>query len=250
MDLKVRKLAIGYPWSSPFIWTKFHENVMNLERPEGLPIRWFRGNGWCPARRHIHICEQAIKWDASHILILGSDQIYPENLLPRLIKRHEIDGCEVITAMVPTRGLVPWVPMRPFQPVAYRFKNGMDAGRYAGWEECQDMVEIIDSNSANELERVDFIGSGCIMFPVDDLLTIPKPWFGETFIQEDMRRRASMDTRFMWELKKHAGAQAWVDTTIKIGHINDMIIDDSYQHRFTREDWKEEGYGSAPANVK
>lgn len=245
--MKVERLAIGYPWGSPFIWTKHHENVLNLQRPENS--RWFRGQGWCPARRHIHICEQAIAWDASHILILGSDQIYPEDMIPRLIKRVEVDGCEVIAAMVPTRGLVPWVHMRPFQPVAYRFKEGMKAVEYKGWDTNNDMVELIEPGE-NELERIDFIGSGVLMFPVDDLLAIPKPWFGERWVAEDMRRQASMDTGFVWELKAHAGAQIWLDTTIKVGHLNDMVIDDTYQHRFTRDDWKEEGYGSAPANVK
>jgi len=250
LGMKVERLAIGYPWVSPFIWQKHHQNVLNLERPSGLDIRWFQGQGWCPARRHIHLCEQAVEWGASHILILGSDQIFPENLIPRLIERVEVDGCEVITAMVPTRGLVPWVDMKPFQPVAYRFKDGMKANEYKGWDVSSDMIDIIMPDESPELVRVDFIGSGCIMFPVDDLLTIQKPWFDETFTVDEYKRHASMDTRFIWKLKVIAGAQIWVDTTIKIGHLNDMIIDDSYQHRFSRDDWQEQGYGSAPANIK
>ena len=55
---KVDKLAIGYPWVSQFMWTAFTENALNLQRPQNS--RFFRGMGWCPARRHIHICEQAI----------------------------------------------------------------------------------------------------------------------------------------------------------------------------------------------
>lgn len=249
IGMKVERLAIGYPWASPFIWQKHHQNVLNLERPAGLPIRWFQGKGWCPARRHIHFCEQALEWNASHILIVGADQTFPEDLIPRFIKRVEVDGCEVICAMVPTRGLVPWTPMRPFQPVAYRFKEGMEAHNYRGYEQDREMIELVEPGD-KELERIDMIGSGCIMFPVDDLLAIGKPWFGERYVHEDLKRQASMDTRFVWELKAKAGAQIWLDTTIKLGHLNDMEIDDSYQHRWTREDWQEEGYGSAPANVK
>lgn len=125
----------------------------------------------------------------------------------------------------------------------------MRAHEYKGWEKSSDMVEIIQPADA-DLQRVDFIGSGVLLFPVDDLHMIPKPWFGEKFVRETMQRQASMDTRFVWELKAHAGAQIWVDTTLKIGHLNDMEIDDTYQHRFTREDWKEQGYGNAPANVR
>jgi len=249
LGMKVEKLAICYPWGSPFIWTKHHQNALNMERPKGIESRWFQGQGWCPARRHIHFCEQAVDWGASHILILGADQTFPEDLIPRLVKRVEVDGCEVITALVPTRGLVHYLPMRPFQPVAFRFKDGTQASRWRTWEQDKDMLELIEPGD-NELELIDFIGSGCIMFPVDDLLKMPTPWFYEVYQKQDLCRQASMDTRFIFEMKKFTGAQIWLDTTIKIGHLNDMIVDDTYQYKFTREDWKEEGYGSAPANVK
>jgi hypothetical protein len=242
--VKVDKLAIGYPWSSPFIWTQCCESMLNLQRPKNS--RFFRGIGWCPARRHIDICEKAVDWGASHILILGSDQTYSEDMIPRLIKRVEEDDCEVITAMVPTRGHVPWVDMRPFQPMAWRFKDNETPRRYRSYEEDKDMIENIDP-ADGELQQIDFIGSGVLMFPVDDLLMIDKPWFAETFHHESMRRRASMDTRFVWELKKKAGAKVWVDTTIRVGHINPMVIDDTYQYRF--KDWQEVGYGECANNI-
>ena len=243
-SVTVDKLAIGYPWVSPFIWTQFAENAMNLQRPENS--RWFRGKGWCPARRHIDICEQAIKWGASHILIVGSDQVHPEDMIPRLIKRVEKDRCEVISALVPTRGHVPWVDMKPFQPMAWRFKDNTEMKVYRSYDQDKDMVEIIQP-SDGELQEIDFIGSGVLMFPVDDLLMIPQPWFAETFHLESMRRRASMDTRFVWELKSKAGAKVWVDTTIKVGHINAMIVDETYQDRFG--DWEELGYGECKTNL-
>lgn len=171
-NMKVEKLAIGYPWVSQFLWTLFAENAMNLQRPANS--RWFRGKGWCPARRHIDICEQAIKWEASHILILGADQIHPEDMIPRLIKRVEEDGCEVISALVPSRGNVPWMDMKPFQPMAWRWKNGIKSKAYRGYEKDKDMIETIKV-SDGDIQKIDFIGSGVLMFPVDDLLMIPKP---------------------------------------------------------------------------
>jgi hypothetical protein len=240
---KVEKLAIGYPWVSQFVWTSFAENAMNLQRPSNS--RWFRGRGWCPARRHIDICEQAIKWGASHILILGADQVHPEDMIPRLIKRHEEDDCEVISALVPTRGHVPHMDMKPFQPMAWRWKNG-DSINYRGYDLDKDKFEVIKVEDG-ELQRIDMIGSGVLMFPVDDLLMIPKPWFIEKFNEEDYKRQASMDTRFVWELKSKAKANVWVDTTIKVGHINPFIIDDTYQHRFG--DWQEVGYGECKDQV-
>lgn len=248
---RVEKLAAGYAWVSPFMWTFTAENLVNLDKP--VPTRFFRGRGWCPARRHIDICEQAIEFGATHILILGSDQTYPEDLIPRLISRVEDDGCEVISAMVPARGRVPGMRMRPFQPMAWRFKTSGSpvVEPYRNYVDDADMMEVIDPANG-PLQRVDFIGSGCLMFSVDHLLALRQPWFYETYDPLTYSRLASMDTTFVWRLHAEAGADVWVDTTIKIGHINPFITDDTYQYRFP--DWKELGYGEcAPqlsANAK
>lgn len=242
--VKVDKLAIGYPWVSQFVWTFFAENAMNLQRPENS--RWFRGRGWCPARRHIDICEQALAWGASHILIVGADQVHPENMIPRLIERVEEDGCEVITALVPARGNVPQMQMKPFQPMAWRWKPNTKPREYRGYDLDHDMLEVINP-ADGDLQRVDFIGSGVLMFPVDDLLAIREPWFSENFEPARMKRQASMDTRFVWELQRQAGAAVWVDTTISVGHINPFIIDRTYQDRFT--DWNEVGYGECRVDL-
>jgi hypothetical protein len=240
----VQKLAIGYPWVSPFIWTYFTDSALNLERPKNS--RWFKGRGWCPARRHIDICEQAVEWGATHILILGADQMYPEDMIPRLISRVENDGCEVITALVPARGCVPHMDMKPFQPMAWRFKSNTEFRKYRGYQHDADMTEVVKVEDG-DLQRIDFIGSGVLMFSVDHLMMIPKPWFAEFFHLETMKRRASMDTRFVWELKTKAGAQVWVDTTIEVGHVNAMVVDRSYQDRF--EDWNDIGYGECKVDL-
>jgi len=242
--VKVDKLAIGYPWVSQFMWTFFGENAMNLQRPENS--RWFRGRGWCPARRHIDICEQAIKWGASHILIVGSDQVHPEDMIPRLIKRVEEDDCDVVTALVPSRGNVPAMHMKPFQPMAWRWKSNTKSREYRGYDLDSDMFEVIDPK-AGDLQKIDFIGSGVLLFPIDGLLALQKPWFYETFEPEDMKRQASMDTTFVWRLQSRAGLQVWCDTTINVGHIYPFIIDRSYQDRFP--DWQEAGYGECKGNL-
>ena len=236
--MKVEKLAIGFPWVSPFIWTQTVDSLLNLRRPDNS--RFFRGRGWCPARRHLDICEMAVEWGASHILILGADQVYEEDMIERLISRVEDDNCEVISALVPTRGCVPRMDMVPFQPMAWRFKANTDFRQYRGYEEDGDMIEVIKPENG-DLQEIDFIGSGVIMFPVDDLLMLPKPWFSETFDEETMAREASMDTKFCFKLKVISGAKLWVDTSILVRHLNVMEIDRSYQERFL--DWQDVGYG-------
>ena len=93
----------------------------------------------------------------------------------------------------------------------------------------------------SDLQKIDFIGSGVLMFPVDTLLALEKPWFDEAFVPKDYRRVASMDTRFVFNLKAQGGAHVWCDTTIKVRHLSIFEIDDTYQERFT--DWTELEYG-------
>jgi len=235
----VESIVVGYPWASPFIWTEAMENMVNLTRPSGIPVKFVRGLGWCPARRHIDICEKAVKWEASHILIIGSDQIHPLNLIPRLIERVK-EGYEVITAMVPTRGHCPGQNTGPFQPMAWQFRTNTKLENYRGMEESMHMVKLIDP-ADGDIQRVDFIGSGCIMFPVSVLLALKLPWFDEVYTDKTLRRRATMDSTFMFRLRWEGGADCWVDTTIKIRHLNIFQIDDTYQDRFS--DWEEAGYG-------
>ena len=242
--VKVDKLAIGYPWVSQFMWTLFSENALNLQRPENS--RWFRGVGWCPARRHINICEQAIEWGASHILIVGADQVHPEDMIPRLIKRIEEDNCDAITALVPARGNVVSMKMKPFQPMAWRWKANTKSRVYRNYDLDRDMFEVIDPKNG-DLQPVDFIGSGVLMFSVDELLMLQKPWFYEEFSPDRYMRKASMDTRFVGRLKMEASARVWVDCTIQVRHINPFVIDRTYQDRF--EDWDEIGYGECRVNL-
>jgi hypothetical protein len=130
--------------------------------------------------------------------------------------------------------------MRPFQPMAWRFKESQEFREYRGFELDGDMIEVIDP-AKGDLQEINFIGSGVLMFPTDALNSISKPWFGESFTPDRLQRLASMDTRFVWELQTQAKLRCWVDTTIKVGHLNTFIIDETFQYRF--EDWAERGYG-------
>lgn len=241
------KLAVGYPWSSPFAWTAWAEHLPNLRKPEGYDVRFFRGAGWCPARRHAHIVEQALAWGADLILIIGADQIHPEDMLERLVARWEA-GHEVVAAMVPARGYVGWQEMKPFQPMAWRFRRtsttdprSVRVREYRGMTQDADMIEVIDP-AAGDMQQVNFIGSGVLLFHRDHVLSLAKPWFAETIERENYQRLANMDCTFVWRLQREAGARVWVDTTIKVRHLHAFEIDDTYSDRFV--DWMTPGAGA------
>lgn len=235
-DFRV-KLGVFYPWSSPFTFTKFTENVLNLQKPEGVEVRFFRGDGWCPSRRHNDGCEKALEWGADLILCIGTDQTYPEDLLVRLVARwRELGG--VITALVPFRGHVGWNPgMKPFQPLAWKIEcEGLR--EFRGMQQDPDMLKAVDPKDG-DVQRINLIGSGVLMFHRDHLLALKKPWFYDRVDPETMHRVADTDTRFVWRLQSEAGATVWCDTTIKVRHLHIFSIDDTFQNRF--QDWADDG---------
>lgn len=245
------KLAVCTPWTSPFMWTGYVDAMLNLERPaevrnilgrvEPLEVRFFRGPGWCPAKRHLSACVQALEWGADLILIVGADQVHPPDMLRRLVARWE-QGCEVVAALVPARAFIGWQDMRPFQPMAWRLKRSAPRSMDAlnDLATIKNEVEVIDA-AAGELQEIDFIGSGVLMFHADHLRAMAQPWFSEAYEPTTLERTASMDTRFVWRLRNEAGARVWVDTTIKIRHLHAFEIDETFQGRF--DDWRQPGVG-------
>jgi hypothetical protein len=242
------KLAVVTPWASPFMYTKYVDAMLNLERPPvarndigdtcTLATGFFRGEGWCPARRHMDGCEKAVEWGADLICIVGADQAHPPDMLCRLIDRWN-EGYEVVSAMIPTRGYIQHMSMKPFQPMAWRVPANEDGDlKIRKVEAIDDLIEKIDPEDG-DIQRINFIGSGVLMFHKDHLLALERPWFFETVDRETCSRLACMDTKFVWRLQMEAGAQVWCDTTIKVKHIHDMEIDDTFQDRF--DDWMDGG---------
>jgi hypothetical protein len=231
------KIAIAVPWSSPFIWTRFTEAAFNVRAPAGTEIRWILGKGWCPARRHTDAIEKALDWGADLVCIFGADQVPAPDLLERLYAKVQ-QGFSPICALVPSRGYFEHnVGTKPFQPLAWRWsptkldENGKPVFRpYRNQELDSDMIELVKPDG--EMQVVHIIGSGCIMFHRDHILSLKKPWFSETYDRETYRRSATMDTHFAWRLNVEAGAQLWCDTSIQIGHLTDMMIDETFQNRF------------------
>lgn len=234
------KLGVFYPWSSPFTFTGFTENALNLQRPPGVEVRFFRGEGWCPARRHNDGCEKCLDWGADLILCLGTDQVYPEDLLPRLLARyHETGG--VITALVPFRGHIDWQQMKPFQKLAWKVETKATIGDDGQITFDDKNTSTLVDPADGDLQRVNLIGSGVLLFHRDYLLALKQPWFYERVDQRTMHRVADMDSHFVWRLQTEAGATVWADMTIDVKHLHVFAIDDTFSDRFA--DWAEAGKG-------
>src|SRR3990167_2642811 len=236
------KLAVGIPWESPFMFTRTADSLLNLSRPSGVDVRFFRGSGWCSARHHQDLCDKAVAWGADAILILGPDQVYEEDLLERLLARYT-GGCEVVAAMIPARMMVPGQKMAPFQPMAWRIRE-TEARKYRDPQRDADLIEVV-TPEMGDLQEIDVIGSGVLLFSVDALKRLKRPWFFEQIRAQDYQRAPGMDSTFVWRLKKEAGQKVWLDTTIKVKHLHVFEIDESFQSRFADMGAKGDGVASA-----
>lgn len=228
------KLAVVYPWTSDFCFTGWADNSLNLQRPEGVDTRFFRGTGWSPARRHADGCEKALSWGADLICIIGADQVHPEDMLPRLLKRYEETNGGIISALIPFRGVPCSQNLGPFGMSGWKLKEEHIPFIKGGGDVTCDMMErIVPENGP--LQEANVIGSGVLLFSSDLLLKMQRPWFFEHIRPDDYQRYADMDTKFVWRLQVETGARLWIDTTINVRHLHVFEIDRTFEGRF--KDW-------------
>lgn len=224
--LRPKKIGVCTAWGSPFVWTDPAYNMMNLEHPKGVEIRFFRSSGRDPGRRHMHGVEQAMEWGATHIAFLGPDQIHAEDILVKFTD-HMAAGWAAVTGLVPVRGWVPGLS-KPFQKIAWKWKEGIDRSQAKLSTEYLEAV----SKFGPDYEEIAVVGSGALMFDVSCLEAMRQPWFLEAPASADGRRPSIMDTMFCFRLVTEGGAALLLDRTINIWHVDAFPIDDSYGDRF------------------
>jgi len=230
--LRPKRIAVCTAWGSPFVWTHGAYNMMNLERPKDTEVRFFPGFGWCPARRHMDGVERALSWGATHVCFLGADQMHPTDILVKF-SDHAANGWPVVAALVPCRG---WVKSdkidKPFIKIGWKWKD--DNSNKTGDCYNTDYMKLVDPADGPYQEIVS-TGSGALMFDVNLLGKMKKPWFTERVSDDDYNRTASMDTTFCYRLMVEGGARILCDLTIDIIHLDVFPIDESYGDRF--KDW-------------
>ncbi len=221
----MRKLAVCYPGDMASVFMAPFQSMLNIAHPEGCVVKWFRGVGWCQARRRTHGCEQALEWGADLIAQLDVDQIYEPDVLCRLVARFD-EGFRVIAAMVPGRCYVKASKMPPFARLAWRSTcEGTD------WEPVDP--------AAGDVQECDFPTSACTLFAADDLRQVKMPWFFNKYDTKTMKLVQGEDAVLFLRMKKDLGVKAYVDATIKVKHAHVFGIDETFSDRFA--DWAEGG---------
>ena len=183
------KLGVMIPWGIDMIWRRTWETYETLEKP---PVhKLFFGTGRTPARRHEIGCEAAMEWGASHILILGGDQVYPEtDMIRRMVKWMEVTTMDewtsrkkVVNCLVPIRGHRPNQGTRPFQPIGMRLDGATN-----------ELVPITREDPP--IVKTEIIGTGVMLFEADILNGMNKPWFADHYIPGHQQRQQDAGRSF------------------------------------------------------
>lgn len=222
------KLAIMIPWGTDMIWRRTWETYEELEFPgiKNKDHKLFFGTGRTPARRHEIGCEKALQWGASHILILGGDQVYSEvDMVRRMVKWMEVNDLEewmhrkrVINCLVPIRGHRPGQGTRPFQPIGMRIDT-----------DTQELVPI--TREDEPIVKAEIIGTGVMLLEAEVLQDMEKPWFNDHFMPGTNDVKKMQDVAFVQRLND-MGVFVWCDTQIIVKHLGVLEIDDSFMWRF------------------
>lgn len=224
----MNKLAICIPWDTPFVWTAPMFSIMNLERPDGVEVKYFRGHGWCPAMRHNKAVLAAMNWGADYIQFLGADQMFKEDTLIRLAQH--VPQWDMVTGIVPSRGQA-GPEKEPFKGIAYQLKSnaGLPEDPIMNFSSgCWNMVTEKDIP-----QEIHCIGTGILLMKAEIFGSVAVPWFVERLAGDHSYSRIPvMDTGFVLRCTLEYGARLWLDTSIHSEHLDIFPIDWTYQDRF------------------
>jgi len=195
-------LGIGVPCDFPFIPASFFYSFVMMEKPNFTFIH--KDNGHLDDLRN-DIVEKAIAEGCTHLIMMDVDQIYPTNTIPKLLSHKlPVVGCK-INRRYP-----------PFDPLLMKLTD--------------EGYKPIDDYEDGSLVPVDATGAGCVLFDMEVFRTLPYPWF-KFRKNPDNGLVIGEDVGLCQDLKA-AGYDIYVDTSIKVGHLATIVVNDSMHNLY------------------
>jgi len=198
-----RKLGIVFPITDSKVYKNFFLSFLTIDKPERyvLVAPDFPINNANIDEVRNYLVQNAIDGGCTHVLMMDTDQIYPEETIQKMWK-HMDNGLRVVGGAVHRR-------YPPFDVIAFRGKPG----RY---KHVSD-EEIYSGNLIN----VDATGAACVMYDITIFAEVEPPWF---WLGEDEKKKPiGEDIAFCHSLRE-AGIPIYLDTSLEIGHITDFVV--------------------------
>jgi hypothetical protein len=216
------KLGIGLPLTTDREYSQFWDSFMVMAKPDFVYIR-----AKFPAPIDVvrnEIVLNAREENVTHLLMMDTDQVYPQETCLTLLKTLEI--CESYVA-----GTIVYRRYPPFDPLVFTYDG-------KGYLKPTD-EEIYK----HEYLRVDSTGCGCILYNMEIFEVIKQPWFEDKsrqleFSEEDTEHLegefgAGEDFDFCKKLGKE-GYEIWINTTLDIIHMSLLGIDRKFSNFYNK----------------
>lgn len=209
IDLDKVSLAIAMPHSNICYPKKFVDSFMTVQFPLHAHYIIAGSSGPLDSIRN-ELVRQAQLAKCTHIFMVDTDQIYPQDIFMKLIS-HDRD---IVAGKVHRR-------MPPYDPILLR-------GSIDKFEVVPD-EEWTSDKLPSGLVKVDATGFGCVLIKMEVFEAIDPPWF--EFKLYDAKTPIGEDVYFYGKARK-AGFEVFVDCSVKIGHIHSFIINEETYFTF------------------
>lgn len=211
---KELKLVIGIPsgptWDADFAMSMLGlMSYLNAYQVPGFTkqmVRLHNVKGSILAKsRHI-VVSQALEHNATHVLFIDSDMVFPQQLAHRLFAT----GKSVVACNCPTKKI-------PSFPTARKKSFTKPAGD----------IMYLSEEGGPDLQKAWRVGTGVMLIDLRVLKNVPSPYFA-TIWDEGLQDYMGEDWYFCSVLEK-AGVEIWIDNVSSraIGHSGQLIYDHS-----------------------
>lgn len=201
------KFAIALPLTTDREYSQFWDSFVVMNKPAEFTYLRPQFSGPIDIVRN-ELVTMALDFKCTHMLMMDTDQVYPQNLIKVLLNTMNVCECSVVAPIVYRR-------YPPFDPLIF-FHDGK------GYYKKSDR-EIY----SQEYISVAACGSGCVLYDMEVFREIEMPWF------EDKSKEKSKewpmggpgeDIYFCNKLFR-LGYEIWVNTSLEIIHLGLLGID-------------------------
>jgi GT2 family glycosyltransferase len=199
--LKAR-VVVGIPTQGS-VKTKTFLSLVEMHKQYGHRI----ADIWTPEGTYLHrsrekIMEAAVATDATHVMFIDSDVIFPPDGMERLLRARET----VIGASYHLK----WQGKQVWAHKPLEAKYGA----------ARDLQEIAPLEKRTDVHEVRGLPTGFMLVDLDAVRSIERPWFDYGPNTED--DWMGEDVFFCEKLRAH-GHKILLDPTIRVGHVGDWV---------------------------
>ena len=204
------KLGIALPHTHSHYHRLFVQSFFCIIRPENAVLLIPNSDGPLDGVRN-ELCQQALIHGCDHIWWCDTDQVYPPDVLVKLIDRNLPIVCAKVHRRKP-----------PYDPLLKRLNKNRKKDDPFYIDIKYDEWAL--RNKPDELIEVDATGFGCNLMAIEVIEKMSKPWFKFNLYPKDRNEPIGEDFYF-WNKAKNLGYKIFVDCSINIGHIADAVVD-------------------------